>query len=142
MPEPARPTPRDWAVVWEEVAAATSRSAPFEGVYTGPVWENPMAKGSETAHVWKLAVLQRQPSGGAEHWGHLFLVVGTDPSEVSIRPEGGLAGDPNRPSLESLPRGPGSPFEIRVRPRSVDTDARLRAFAEEFQRHALAVLTG
>jgi hypothetical protein len=30
---------------------------------------------TSSLHGWKLAVLRRRPGGGAEHWGHLFVLV-------------------------------------------------------------------
>ncbi|MFZ0829966.1 MAG: hypothetical protein WAN40_02380, partial [Thermoplasmata archaeon] len=73
--------------------------------------------------MWKMAVLRRQPGGGAEHWGHLFIVLGPKASDVLIRPEGGMQGDPGRPSTETLPRMSGGHLEVRIRPRSTETAA-------------------
>jgi hypothetical protein len=127
---------RDWAALWEQAAGAIAGHPPFGAVYTGPVWEG---GGTSAVQVWKIAVLERRSSGGADHWGHLFAVVGENASQVSIQPEGGMTADPTRLAPETLPGIPGVPFAISVRPHSAETAARLRAFAAEFQSRAAAL---
>ena len=134
------PTPTDWDALWAKAGQQTAVESSFEGVYTGPAWESGPPLGGSAVRVWKLAILRRQPSGGAEHWGHLFIVQGQGASGVVIRSEGGLQGDRDRPLTETLPRMSGVPLEIRIRPRSVDSAPQLRAFAEAFQRHAASLL--
>jgi hypothetical protein len=139
MTEAGERSGQDWSLLWEKAISNTKGLPRFQGVYTGPVWEseNPAAPGGP--RVWKVAVLERRPGAGAEHWGHLFLVLGALESEISIRPVGGVAGDDNRPEVEILPAIPGAPLRIQIRPRSPETRDRLREFALEFQRHAVAV---
>ncbi|MGA7860885.1 MAG: hypothetical protein WCB19_03400 [Thermoplasmata archaeon] len=132
---------RDWTALWGIAASSTVGHPPYEAVYTGPVWESASPTGPGSARVWKIAVLERRASGGAEHWGHLFVVLGENASKIAIHPEGGMQGDPDRPGLESLPASPGVPLQVLLRPRSAETSARLRAFALEFQRHAVALAT-
>jgi hypothetical protein len=129
---------RDWTALWEAAANSLVGHPPFEAVYTGPVWKS---GGTSGTRVWKIAVLERRSSGGADHWGHLFAVVGENASTVLIHPEGGMSGGPDRPAPESLPGIPGVPFAISIRPLSGGTAARLRAFAAEFQSRAAVLAT-
>ena len=135
-------SPQEWSSLWERAAIATAGHPPHEMVYTGPPWEIPSSSAAVTSTIWKVAVLQRRPIGGAEHWGHLFLLVGERTSEVRIAPEGGVPGAGPRPPLEALPPSEGSQFEVRIRPRSGETTARLLAFARDFQRQVAALLEG
>jgi hypothetical protein len=130
---------RDWTLLWEQAISATTGHPTFQRVYTGPVWEIRGSSGSGDPPVWKIAVLERRPGAGAEHWGHVFLVLGKGTAEISLRPAGGLVGNADRPDLETLPDIPGGPLRIQFRPTSPDTRSRLREFALEFQRHAVAV---
>jgi len=132
---------RDWTALWGAAATSTAGRPPYETVYTGPVWESASPTGPGGARVWKIAVLERRASRGAEHWGHLFVVLGEDAPKIDIRPEGGMQGDPHRPGLESLPAPPGVPLQVLFRPIAAETRARLRGFALEFQRHAVALAT-
>ncbi len=127
--------------LWEQVGAATAGHPPYERVYTSPAWEVPDATGARRAGVWKLAVLERRPTGGAEHWGHLYVIYGEDAKALQIQPEGGTTGDQDRPAPEALPISVGLPLQIRTRPRSDETAARLRAFAQDFQRRTVEFLT-
>ncbi|HLY77661.1 MAG TPA: hypothetical protein VKT21_07230 [Thermoplasmata archaeon] len=128
--------------LWEQVGAATAGHPPYERVYTSPAWEVPDATGARHADVWKLAVLERRLTGGAEHWGHLYVIYGKDARALQIRPEGGTTGDRDRPAAEALPvSAAGVPLEIRIRPRSEETAVRLRAFARDFQRRTVELLT-
>ncbi|MCI4352843.1 MAG: hypothetical protein L3K14_05580 [Thermoplasmata archaeon] len=138
MTDPGRePTPnRDWTALWEAAAAATVSGSVDGRVYTGPAWETPNRDTSLSARVWKLAVLERRPEGGAEHWGHMLLVLGKTPSKVVIQPERPMLGGPDPPAVETLPALSSVPWEVRIRPRSAETASRLRAFALEFQRCA------
>jgi hypothetical protein len=45
----------------------------YRGVYVGPWWI--LENVPEGVHAWKRAVLRRVPGHGAEHWGHLYLIV-------------------------------------------------------------------
>jgi hypothetical protein len=139
MADPVERSDRDWTLLWERAISMTRERPPFQGVYTGPAWETTGSPGPGAPRVWKIAVLERRPAAGADHWGHVFLALGTGAARVSIRPAGGLAGNDHGPELETLPEIPGAPLRIQIRPRSSETRARLREFALEFQRHAVAV---
>jgi hypothetical protein len=132
---------RDWKALWERALTETAGHPPFEQVYPGPVWESASPTGATPTGVWKIAVLERRSTGGAEHWGHLFLVVGENTSKLQIQPAGGLAANPNRAELEPLSEEPGFPWRLLIRTRSAETASRLRAFALEFQRHAMTLAT-
>lgn len=45
----------------------------FDRVYLGPWWDLPVS--DPDLRGWKRAVLRRVLAAGAEHWGHLFLVL-------------------------------------------------------------------
>jgi hypothetical protein len=130
---------RDWTPLWERAISMTRERPAFQAVYTGPVWESAGSTVPEEPRVWKVAVLERRPGAGAQHWGHVFLLLGVGQTKISIRPTGGLAGDDGRPEIETLPEIPGAPLRIQIRPTSPETRTRLREFAVEFQRHAVAV---
>jgi hypothetical protein len=55
------------------------------GVYAGPWWDLAPTGPGAASPGWKRAILRRWPGGGAEHWGHLFLILSTDPAATSIR---------------------------------------------------------
>jgi hypothetical protein len=131
---------RNWAEFWGRVASGLTGMPPFEAVYTGPAWEMAVPESSVETKVWKMAVLQRRPPGGAEHWGHLFLLLGSNASKVILRAEGGFYGAGDRPPLEVLPPAPGLALEIRTRPATTGTSDRLRAYALAFQRSAAALV--
>lgn len=128
---------RDWERLWDQVAAATAGIPPFESVYSGPAWPvaGPAKEGDPA--VWKVAVLERREGRGAEHWGHLYIIVGHRPADVVIHLEEGPLGDPNRPGIVPLPVRPGLPLQIRYRPRSLETSGRLGAFAGAFELKAV-----
>jgi hypothetical protein len=142
MPGSPSNSTRDWAQLWDRAAAETAGVPPFEAVYTGPAWLVDTPVESRGTKAWKIAVLERRAGRGAEHWGHLFLVLGENAPEVVILPEAGWQGDPQRPGMETLPPPPGAPFQIRLRPHRAETADRLRAFALEFQRHAVVLAAG
>lgn len=126
LPEP------DWIALWESAAGATAGRDPFEDVYTGPVWAGPAVEAPARAQVWKVSVLERRPGGGAEHWGHLFLVQGEGHRVVTLEPQSPVPGVLAPRAIETLP-GPGDlPFEVRIRPVAENTSDRLRAFGERF----------
>jgi hypothetical protein len=139
MSESTRKPIRDLTPVWDQAAAATAGTAPFEAVYPGPSWPVKTPPGAGHARVWKMAVLERRAGGGAEHWGHVFVVVGENAPDVVIRPEGGLPGDKDRPEMEPLPAIPGGLLQVRIRPLTEGTADRLRAFALAFQSRAVAL---
>ena len=140
--EEGPPSPRNWTAIWESAAAAAASHWTDAPVYTGPAWEIPNPKASSPARVWKIAVLQRRVGRGAEHWGHLWLVLSEPPVDVELQPLGGISGNRESLSVEILPGSPATPFQVRLRPLSEETSARLRAFALEFQRYAARLASG
>jgi hypothetical protein len=134
MVEPEGRALPDWIAAWEAALSATAGHSPFEEVYTGPPWDTTASSARAAVQVWKVAVLRRREEGGAEHWGHLFLLLGPGAASWVIRPEGGLGGDPKRPAVRSIPAPEGSPTRIHFRPTSEATADALRAFAVEVQR--------
>jgi hypothetical protein len=61
---------------------AAIRAPQFEGLYAPDWWELP--PGAPGTLGWKRAVLRRRIEGGAEHWGHLFLLTGPAGAELSL----------------------------------------------------------
>jgi hypothetical protein len=135
MSDSPAPTPPDWTRVLERTIGGMIGRPPFVAAYTGPVWES---SGPEGTRMWKIAVLERRPAGGADHWGHLFIVVAQNTSKVRIRSGGGWLGDAHRPELESLLPVPGLQLSVLIRPRTEEHADRLRAFAIELQRRIAA----
>jgi hypothetical protein len=61
----------------------------FGGVYHGPWWSVPLSSPpgeAATGAAWKCAVLRRRPNG-ADHEGHLFLVVAAGPAAAELHSE-------------------------------------------------------
>jgi hypothetical protein len=56
-----------------------------EGAYASPWWASPVDGTHPGVRAWKAAVLCRRPEGGAEHWGHVFVVLGPSGSPGSPR---------------------------------------------------------
>ncbi|MFZ1023900.1 MAG: hypothetical protein WAN87_07180 [Thermoplasmata archaeon] len=74
----------------ERLDGALERSAQapgFEGVYLGPWWDLPNDSPRPLLVGWKRAVLRRVAGGGAEHWGHLFLVYSSVGQMAGLEPE-------------------------------------------------------
>ncbi|MFZ0892000.1 MAG: hypothetical protein WB778_02205 [Thermoplasmata archaeon] len=59
----------------------------FDGVYLGPWWELPSLSHQLGMVGWKRAVLRRVAGGGAEHWGHLFLLYSAVGQTAGVEPE-------------------------------------------------------
>jgi len=102
----------------------------YEGVYAGPWWETAMGESSGAGPVpkaWKCAVLRRRPEGGAEHWGHLFLISGPDSARATIvvaQLQGTHRARFGEPV--SFPTGPAeAPFTIVARPIAAGRDRRI-----------------
>ncbi len=105
-------------------------------VYLSPWWE--LTDLPEGVRAWKRAVLERIPLRGAEHWGHLYLIV-RDPDlprrRLSIR---GLSwnGSPDErlPDEERLTLRHGAQVaELVVHPSHPDRADRLKRFASELE---------
>lgn len=139
MVGPATAGTRDWTALWEAAADATAGHAPFGSVYTGPAWALPSPAGAADVKLWKLAVLERRPGSGAVHWGHLFLLVGDAAARLALRPEGVPSGDPGHPVPVPIPAPADVPLQVRFRPTSPERADRLREFAVELQRRAVAL---
>ncbi len=77
----------------------------FDRVYLGPWWDLPT--GSPELRGWKRAVLRRVLAAGAEHWGHLFLVVN---DSLTARP---LTWSEDR-TLAGAEREPPSSLQLRA----------------------------
>lgn len=130
-PAPGGPERTRGAARFEGACSAVLREAPFQGVYVSPLWEVPVPEGFA---AWKRSVLRRLEGGGAEHWGHLFLVEAPGPGEFSL---GELHDAPELSHLRSLPvegpwaLEPGPPSVwLLLRARDERTRERLVAFAE------------
>ncbi|MGI0151779.1 MAG: hypothetical protein ACREC5_07575 [Thermoplasmata archaeon] len=82
-----------------------------QGLYAGPWWPLTGPAGAGRPLGWKCAVLRRRPTGGAEHWGHLYLVPATAEEPRALAREGGFGSDPAAPELSSWPaaEGPDAP---------------------------------
>ncbi len=102
-----------------------------DGVYLGPPWELPVRPVTESGQGWKLAALQRVSGRGAEHWGHIYVVVVRRRAAWDLRtaksPEG------LRPQLDNAEVEP-VPFDdpglvLFIRPRHEDYRLRLRTLA-------------
>ncbi len=111
-------------------------SSEVEGLYLGPPWELPVRPVTESGRGWKIATLQRIAGRGAEHWGHIYVVVvlrraawdvetATNPGEM-------------RPLLETEEVKP-VPFDdpgllLFIRPRLPAYEIRLRTLALDLAR--------
>ncbi len=133
MNRPGTPTPgaRSAAVRFEAACSTVLRDPAFAGVYVSPLWDLPAPEG---ILAWKRSVLCRQPGGGAEPWGHLFLVEESHPGAFALKE---LRDAPELSHLRSLPlEGPwdledGPPaVSLFLRARDDRTRARLGRFAE------------
>lgn len=108
----------------------------YSHLYLSPWWELPEVP--EGARAWKRAVLERIPLRGAEHWGHLYLVVRMD---TSSRPRFSILGRswdgrvvaeaPGEYRL-SIRRG-AQTAEIVVHPSSPERAEKVRSFAHEVE---------
>ncbi len=96
----------------------------FAGVYAGPWWPLPSADGE--VRGWKRAVLKRRSGGGAEHWGHLFLVEA--PESRSWKMEESKTPGPSEPAAERASyqwRRDGRNIFLETRPRTAGTSPSL-----------------
>lgn len=110
-PEMANPPTEPSVQRFAAACAEILRSPTLEGVYVGPLWEIPSNPPREGVRGWKMSVLRRRLGGGAENWGHLFLIVcteGKDPT-IGALPGGWSPGGFPRSAMEGpriLERGP------------------------------------
>lgn len=103
----------------------------FDRVYLGPWWDLPT--GSPELRGWKRAVLRRVPAAGAEHWGHLFLVIhdADDPAALDWAQElrrGKV--EPAEPTGLVL-RALAPEIRLYFRPTSAGTEEPLASFVRE-----------
>jgi hypothetical protein len=73
-----------WPATVDRALAAALALPSRAGVYVGPWWDLESTGPPNPPRGWKRAILRRRPGGGAEHWGHLFLVVSSDPGDTGI----------------------------------------------------------
>jgi len=108
----------------------------FARVYLSPWWEIPDVPSGTRA--WKRAILERIPLRGAEHWGHLYLVVQPKAESggflsILTRPAIGTVVAP-KPHETRLPLREGDQSaELIVQPRTPAYVERLDAFAREVE---------
>ncbi len=126
----------DLPAAFEEARRRVLAGPEFSGVYTSPLWPVPAPADHPS---WKCAVLQRRVEGGAEHWGHLYLVVSPPgvPVEVEeIREPTGTSGWPH-PPVEELTPGNGAVGRVRffLRARTPPGPEPLRRFTAALQAH-------
>lgn len=115
---------------FEEACSEALNDPSFEGVYLSPLWDLPAPPGIV---AWKRSVLRRRAGGGAEPWGHLFLVEEPRPGGFALEE---LHDTPTFSHLRSLPlEGPwaleaGPPAVwLLLRARDERTRTPLSAFA-------------
>ena len=71
---PSSPVPPTMMLGYLDLAIrGTLEYERYAHVYLSPWWELPDVP--EGSRAWKRAVLERIPLRGAEHWGHLYLLV-------------------------------------------------------------------
>ncbi|HEV2316679.1 MAG TPA: hypothetical protein VGV89_03790 [Thermoplasmata archaeon] len=134
-PPPAGATVRD------EVDAALQRvlrGGAYQNVYLGPWWdEGERALGAPGigSQLWKRAVLRRRSSGGALHWGHLFLLERVPPRSAinlsSMAPAPTAARGFGEPRQFPLPKASAL---LIARPVTVDIASPLYDLAGEVAR--------
>ena len=106
----------------------------YARVYLSPWW--PLPDLPETVLGWKRAVLERIPMRGAEHWGHLYLLVHppqrprTRLSILSRAVTGATVGHRPGESRITLRRGL-QVAELWMRPTREDRASALREFGRE-----------
>ena len=103
-----------------------------QGVYLSPWWELP-APARANVRGWKRAVLCRNPHGGADHWGHLFLLCHEGVGRAELESEKlALVGGRERRQLIEIPLRVGQPEVILVlRPTYEETREELHRFARD-----------
>lgn len=125
---------------FEASCAGACASSDLPGVYVAPLWDLALEGGAPSLQGWKRAVLRRIEGAGAEHWGHIFLIVSARPGAISIRPNSDVPVPSNVP-LDAVGRvlevGPPS-VVLFVRPLHPGVEAHLTAFAGAVERQFLS----
>ncbi len=103
-----------------------------QGVYLTPWWDLPPA---DRAGVrgWKRAVLRRNPHGGADHWGHLFLLCHEGLGRAELESETlAYVGAGSTRELIEIPLRVGHPVVVLfVRPTYPSSREELARFARD-----------
>ena len=108
----------------------------YHQVYLSPWWA--VEDVPQGTSVWKRAVLERVTSGGALHWGHLYLVVSDAPRTVSrfrlFRTPATGIGVATRPDELRLPLREGvQNAELILHPSRPERSDQLGAFGREVE---------
>ena len=108
------------------------RYAANQDVYLTPWWDLPSAR-PEREHGWKRAVLRRNPHGGADHWGHLFLLVHEGIGHAELERESlALTRVRSPTALTEIPLRVGRPeVTLVLRPTYEETRVNLERFARD-----------
>ncbi|HYK94151.1 MAG TPA: hypothetical protein VEY07_08960 [Thermoplasmata archaeon] len=103
-----------------------------QGVYLSPWWELPEPSRAPV-RGWKRAVLRRNPHGGADHWGHLFLLCHEGVGRAELESEEmALVGGRERTQLIEIPLRVGRPeVTLVLRPTYEETREELHRFARD-----------
>ncbi len=103
-----------------------------QGVYLSPWWELPEPL-KAPVRGWKRAVLRRNPHGGADHWGHMYLLCHDGVGRAELEVEAAeFTGARKARELEEIPLRVGHPQVLLfLRPTYADTRQELRRFAQD-----------
>jgi hypothetical protein len=105
----------------------------FSALYVGPWWDMSSSVDLDGVEGWKRAVLRRIPHGGAQHWGHLFLITTRRWVKVDVDPErfGLSSAAPTQPTT-SLELRAGDPHAVLIgRPSRAERANDLAEFMHE-----------
>jgi hypothetical protein len=105
----------------------------YERVYLGPWWDLPSEKGTTYTRAWKRAVLRRIPAQGAQHWGHIYLVVRDGEGRLELRRERGVLGmkGPEAEVTELVLREGRPMLSLAYRPSTLEHSEELDSFARD-----------
>ncbi|MCI4319059.1 MAG: hypothetical protein L3K23_02865 [Thermoplasmata archaeon] len=105
----------------------------FSAVYLGPWWDMSANVDLDGVEGWKRAVLRRVPHGGAQHWGHLFLIMTRRWAKVEVDPERfGLPSAAAAQPTTSLQLRAGDPHAVLIgRPSRPERAGELAEFMHE-----------
>lgn len=103
-----------------------------QGVYLSPWWDLPES-GRGLVRGWKRAVLRRNPHGGADHWGHLFLVFHEGVGQAELEAEKrDLVGSRRAQKVIEIPLRKGRPeVVLLLRPTYEETREDLHRFGRD-----------